>query len=97
MGKFFAPIHVKYSYDDYERAASLERHTPLASENLKEPALEDSAPVGTPPFLQNCVGGNSAIFYFSTSNSLDFQFGKSSPARNHVPPFRLGEPRSLLK
>jgi len=99
MGKFFAPIHVKYSYDDYERAASLERHTPLASETFKESALKDSAPVATPLFLQNCVGGNPAIFYFvPNSTFLGFRFGKRIPAfSNPLPPSDLEDPRSLLK
>ena len=40
--------NVEHPNSDYERAASLERHIPLAFETFKEPALEDSAPVATP-------------------------------------------------
>ena len=39
--------------DDYERAASLDRHNFPASETFAESALENSAPVLTPPSLHN--------------------------------------------
>jgi len=47
----------------------------------------------TPPSLQNCVGGNPAIFHFPTSISSGFQFGKSARALNPVPPIQLKEPQ----
>ena len=62
MGNVVASIHsqplfgadwnVEHPYDDYGRAASLERHTLPASETFLEPALEDSATVVTPALLQ---------------------------------------------
>jgi len=44
--------NVEHPNSDYERAASLERHIPLAFETFKEPALEDSAPVATRLFCK---------------------------------------------
>ena len=43
--------NVERPNDDYVRAASLERHNLPASETFEEPALENSAPVLTPPSL----------------------------------------------
>ena len=84
---------VEHPHEDYERAASLERHAFSASENFQDSALEYSATAVTPPSLQNCVGGNPAIFHFPTSISLGFQFGKSARALNPVPPIPLKEPQ----
>jgi len=84
---------VEHPHEDYERAASLERHAFSASENFQDSALEYSATAVTPPSLQNCVGGNPAIFHFPTSISLGFQFGKSARALNPVPPIQFREPQ----
>ena len=85
--------NVERPNDDYERAASLDRHNLPASGTFDESALENSAPVLTPPSLHNCVGGNPANFHFPTSISLGFQFGKSARALNSVPPVQFGKSR----
>ena len=54
---------VEHPHDDYERAASLERHALSASENFQDSALEYSATAVTPPSLQNCVANPFPNFH----------------------------------
>jgi len=56
---------VEHPHDDYERAASLERHALSASENFQDSALEYSATAVTPPSYCKIVLAGILRFFIS--------------------------------
>jgi len=85
--------------NDYERAASLKRHTQLTFENVMLHASRQQSNT----LKASLVGMGNVEQQFChnihDSPALSFKFGKSTPAHNPVPPLPsiLSHPRSLVK
>ena len=84
--------------DDSAGAASLERHTQLTLENDMLHLRGQQSNTCKSPRVGMGIDALQFSRHSHISLALDFQFGRSTPAPNPVPLFRLLEnPRSLLK